>query len=162
MLATSLWGSHVVFAVTLLCIKTGCQRLYVACSVRCKMQWFLSSTPLTCQVSALMHPMQLNACVHTIFIHLSITIWSRMFSQDRGTSLASNQVQYSLLYRAPETNGVKQACEEGGTSLIAYSPLAQGLLTGRISSIASICCLSYGHILNSCMYVAGLLAWLVY
>lgn len=51
--------------------------------------------------------------------------------QDRGTSLASNQVQYSLLYRTPEQNGVKQACEEGGTSLIAYSPLAQGLLTGE-------------------------------
>ena len=72
-----------------------------------------------------------------------------MFSQDRGTSLASNQVQYSLLYRAPETNGVKQACEEGGTSLIAYSPLAQGLLTGQTSSIASICCLTYGHVLDA-------------
>lgn len=54
-----------------------------------------------------------------------------MSIQDRGTSLASNQVQYSLLYRAPESNGVKQACEEGGTSLVAYSPLAQGLLTGQ-------------------------------
>ena len=42
-------------------------------------------------------------------------------------------MQYSLLYRAPEKNGVKQACEEGGTSLIAYSPLAQGLLTGALS-----------------------------
>lgn len=28
---------------------------------------------------------------------------------------------------------MKQACEEGGTSLIAYSPLAQGLLTGALS-----------------------------
>lgn len=53
--------------------------------------------------------------------------------KDRGTSLASNQVQYSLLYRGPERNGVKQACEEGGTSLIAYSPLAQGLLTGKFT-----------------------------
>ena len=50
--------------------------------------------------------------------------------QDRGIPLASNQVQYSLLYRNPERNGVKKACEEGGTTLIAYSPLAQGLLTG--------------------------------
>eukprot|EP00891_Asterochloris_glomerata_P002638 jgi/Astpho2/2638/Aster-06988 len=50
---------------------------------------------------------------------------------DRGIPLASNQVQYSLLYRNPERNGVKKACEEGGTTLIAYSPLAQGLLTGK-------------------------------
>ncbi len=48
-----------------------------------------------------------------------------------GIPLASNQVHYSLLYRAPETNGVLPACRELGVTLIAYSPLEQGLLTGR-------------------------------
>lgn len=47
--------------------------------------------------------------------------------------LASNQVQYSLIYRAPETNGVLEACREHGTTLVAYSPLCQGLLTGKYS-----------------------------
>ncbi|MEW5318072.1 MAG: hypothetical protein WDW38_009325 [Sanguina aurantia] len=47
-----------------------------------------------------------------------------------GTCLASNQVQYSLLYRTPETNGVMDACKENGVTLVAYSPLCQGLLTG--------------------------------
>ncbi len=50
--------------------------------------------------------------------------------QAEGQSLASNQVQYSLLYRVPETNGVKDALQESGSTLIAYSPLCQGLLTG--------------------------------
>ena len=50
--------------------------------------------------------------------------------QDQGVQLASNQVQYSLLYRAPEQNGVLKACQELGVTLIAYSPLCQGLLTG--------------------------------
>jgi len=45
----------------------------------------------------------------------------------------SLQVQYSLLYRAPETNGVLEACRENGTTLVAYSPLAQGLLTGVLA-----------------------------
>lgn len=49
----------------------------------------------------------------------------------RGIPLASNQVQYSLLYRAPETSGVMEACREAGVTLVAYSPLAQGLLTGK-------------------------------
>jgi len=49
----------------------------------------------------------------------------------RGIPLASNQVEYSLLNRAPEENGVLDACRELGVSLIAYSPLAQGLLTGK-------------------------------
>ena len=35
MLAKSLWASHIFCAVTLLCIKAGCKRLYVKCFVRC-------------------------------------------------------------------------------------------------------------------------------
>lgn len=50
---------------------------------------------------------------------------------ERGIPLASNQVQYSLLYRAPEQNGVLEACNELGVTLVAYSPLCQGLLTGE-------------------------------
>jgi len=49
----------------------------------------------------------------------------------RGHVLSSNQVQYSLLYRQPEANGVLAACQENGVTLVAYSPLAQGLLTGK-------------------------------
>jgi aryl-alcohol dehydrogenase-like predicted oxidoreductase len=48
-----------------------------------------------------------------------------------GVPLASNQVEYSLLQRAPETNGVLEASRELGVTLIAYSPIAQGLLTGK-------------------------------
>lgn len=51
----------------------------------------------------------------------------------QGVRLASNQVHYSLLHRKPETNGVLEACRELGVTLIAYSPIAQGLLTGKYS-----------------------------
>jgi aryl-alcohol dehydrogenase-like predicted oxidoreductase len=49
----------------------------------------------------------------------------------RGIPLASNQVQYSLLHRQPEANGVLDACRELGITLIAYQPLASGALTGK-------------------------------
>jgi aryl-alcohol dehydrogenase-like predicted oxidoreductase len=52
---------------------------------------------------------------------------------ERGIPLASNQVEYSLLHRAPEVNGVLGACRELGITLIAYQPLAQGVLTGNTS-----------------------------
>jgi len=51
-----------------------------------------------------------------------------------GIPLASNQVQYSLLYRKPEVDGVLDACREMGITLIAYSPLAMGALTGKYSA----------------------------
>lgn len=49
----------------------------------------------------------------------------------RGIPLASNQVEYSLLHRQPETNGVLDACRELGITLVAYQPLASGALTGK-------------------------------
>jgi len=52
----------------------------------------------------------------------------------RGIPLASNQVEYSLLNRKPEVNGVMDACRELGITLIAYSPLAGGRLTGKYSA----------------------------
>lgn len=55
----------------------------------------------------------------------------------RGIPLASNQVEYSLLHRQPEVNGVLDACRELGITLIAYQPLASGALTGKYSADAA-------------------------
>ena len=51
-----------------------------------------------------------------------------------GIPLASNQVHYSLLHRYPETNGVLDTCRELDVALIAYSPLEQGILSGKYRS----------------------------
>lgn len=51
----------------------------------------------------------------------------------RGIPLASNQVEYSLWQRKPETSGLLEMCRQLNITLIAYSPLAQGLLTGKYS-----------------------------
>ncbi len=45
--------------------------------------------------------------------------------------LASNQVRYSLLDREIERNGILETAQELGITIIAYSPLAQGVLTGK-------------------------------
>ena len=51
--------------------------------------------------------------------------------QAEGLPLASNQVRINLLERSIETNGVLDLAREHRVTLIAYSPLAQGILTGR-------------------------------
>lgn len=51
----------------------------------------------------------------------------------RGLRLASNQIDFSLLQRGPEFNGLLELCHDLGVAVIAYSPLAQGLLTGKYS-----------------------------
>lgn len=51
--------------------------------------------------------------------------------QQRGLPLAVNQVLYSLLDRSIETNGILDTAQELGITIIAYTPLASGLLTGK-------------------------------
>ena len=54
--------------------------------------------------------------------------------QERGIPITTLQVQYSLLSTYPVTDlGLKDLCDERGIRLIAYSPLALGLLTGKYS-----------------------------
>ena len=45
--------------------------------------------------------------------------------------LAVNQVRYSLLTRTIEKNGILDKARELGVTILAYSPLDQGLLTGK-------------------------------
>jgi len=49
----------------------------------------------------------------------------------RGIHLVSNQVRYSLLGRRIEKNGILKTARELGITVIAYSPLAQGILSGK-------------------------------
>lgn len=52
----------------------------------------------------------------------------------RGVRLAVNQVPYSLLTRQVETNGILDTARRLGITILAYSPLAQGLLTGKYTA----------------------------
>lgn len=47
--------------------------------------------------------------------------------------LDADQEKLSLLDRDVFQNGLMDACREGGVSFLAYSPLANGLLTGKMS-----------------------------
>jgi len=53
---------------------------------------------------------------------------------ERGLPLAANQVHYSLLNRKIESDGVLETAKELGISIIAYSPLESGLLSGKFHS----------------------------
>jgi aryl-alcohol dehydrogenase-like predicted oxidoreductase len=56
---------------------------------------------------------------------------AHQYLAELGVPLAVNQVQYSLLNRKIETSGVMATARELGVTVLAYSPLAQGLLTGK-------------------------------
>ncbi|MFW9909237.1 MAG: aldo/keto reductase [Candidatus Thorarchaeota archaeon] len=52
--------------------------------------------------------------------------------ESRGIPLAVNQVRWSLIDRSIEKNGVLEAAKDLGVTVIAYTPLGMGLLTGNL------------------------------
>jgi aryl-alcohol dehydrogenase-like predicted oxidoreductase len=56
----------------------------------------------------------------------------------RGLPLVSNQVKYSMLDRRIERNGVLKAAKDLSITIIAYSPLEQGILTGKFHDDPSL------------------------
>jgi aryl-alcohol dehydrogenase-like predicted oxidoreductase len=48
--------------------------------------------------------------------------------------VAALQNEYSLWWRAPETNGILEACDELGIGFVPYSPLGKGFLTGAVKA----------------------------
>jgi aryl-alcohol dehydrogenase-like predicted oxidoreductase len=59
---------------------------------------------------------------------------AHQYLSEKGIPLAVNQVPYSLLTRQIEQNGVLAKSKQLGVTILAYSPLAQGLLTGKYTS----------------------------
>ena len=54
--------------------------------------------------------------------------------ETHGLALATNQIEFSLLRRSPETSGLLAACADLGVIPLAYSPIGQGRLTGKYSA----------------------------
>lgn len=54
------------------------------------------------------------------------------YLEERDVHCLLYQGRYNLFNREPEEQGILQQAKENGTGFIAFSPLAQGLLTNRI------------------------------
>ncbi|HMQ27270.1 MAG TPA: aldo/keto reductase [Acidimicrobiales bacterium] len=52
----------------------------------------------------------------------------------RGVAVATNQIEFSLLRRRPESVGLVAECARLGVVPLAYSPIGQGRLTGKYSA----------------------------
>ncbi|AKG23435.1 aldo/keto reductase [Calothrix sp. 336/3] len=65
--------------------------------------------------------------------------WAYQRFADAGVPISTLQIQYSLLSTYPVTQlGLKDVCDELGIKIIAYSPLALGILTGKYSATGKL------------------------
>ena len=93
--------------------------------------WAFSS--LKAQAGALTHVLQEQLVSSVGVSNFSAAAMREMAHRlnDQGFPLASNQVRFNLLDRSIEKNGVLAEAEKLGVTIIAYSPLQQGLLFGK-------------------------------
>lgn len=93
--------------------------------------WSLRSVEAQARALARVHELELARAVGVSNFDLNLMLRTMKALRQRGVPLASNQVSFSLLDRRAERSGLLPACQDHGVTLIAYSPLAQGLLTGK-------------------------------
>jgi aryl-alcohol dehydrogenase-like predicted oxidoreductase len=92
--------------------------------------WFMGQAPLMQALAAEVKKGRILAIGVSNYSAEQMRVAHRLLA-DQGIPLAVNQVRYSLLSRRIETNGIMDAARVLGVTLLAYSPLAQGLLTGK-------------------------------
>lgn len=124
-----IWGSAVADALT-----ASLKRLQVPTVDLYQVHWpfdFLMGQPTL--MNALADEVQQGRIKTVGVSNYSAEQMQRAFDllAQRGVPLAVNQVQYSLLARQIERNGIMDAARQLGVTILAYSPLAQGLLTGK-------------------------------
>jgi aryl-alcohol dehydrogenase-like predicted oxidoreductase len=100
--------------------------------------WSVSSIPLQMrEMAALVKTGQVRAVGVSNFSARQMAKAGAALQRE-GVVLASNQVRINLLDRRIETNGLLELARKHRVTLIAYSPLAQGVLTGRFHDDAAL------------------------
>jgi aryl-alcohol dehydrogenase-like predicted oxidoreductase len=92
-----------------------------------------SISPLKTQIENMMKLVKMEKIRAIGVSNFSAKLMRKAYEEleKRDIPLVSNQVKYNLLSRKIEQNGILETAKELGIKIIAYSPLEQGLLTGR-------------------------------
>jgi aryl-alcohol dehydrogenase-like predicted oxidoreductase len=100
-----------------------------------QIHWPRSFIPIEKMMNALSHLVELGKTkgVGISNFNLTQTRLAHQSLKEKGIPLISNQVEYHLLDRHIEKNGLLNYCRENDIRIISYSPLAQGLLSGKYS-----------------------------
>lgn len=119
-------------------LRRSLSRLQTAQVELYQMHWPFPPVPVETWMSALVQAAEegLVRAVGVSNYSKQQTLTAHSALAERGLSLASNQVRYSLLDRRVEHQGLLDLCHDLSIRVIAYSPLEQGLLTGKYTPSA--------------------------
>src|SRR5436305_13755276 len=87
--------------------------------------------PIRSQMSGMRGLQDAGVVRHVGVSNFSLDKWKAAEAAD-GSSVISNQVQYSLAVRGPDRSGLTQYAADNDRIIIAYSPLAPGFLAAKL------------------------------
>ncbi len=111
--------------------RASAERLGVETLDLYQVHWPNPLVPLRSTMAGMRRLQDAGVVRHVGVSNFSVDRW-KAAEQALGTPVLSNQVRYSLVARKPE-RGLLSYAAEADRLVIAYSPLAQGLLSGKYS-----------------------------
>ncbi|MGH7697350.1 MAG: aldo/keto reductase, partial [Candidatus Dormibacteria bacterium] len=110
-------------------LEASLERLGVAAVDLYQLHFPNPAVPVPIQAEGLRRVLELGLTRHVGVSNFSLRRWSQT-ERALGRPVISNQVHYNLLQRKPE-RGLLEYAQRHSRVLLAYSPLAQGVLSGR-------------------------------
>lgn len=111
--------------------RASARRLGVACIDLYQLHWPNPTVPLAATMGGMHRLQEAGVVAHVGVSNFSLGLW-RAAERALGAPVLSNQVRYSLVARRPERRLLPHAVA-ADRLIVAYSPLGQGLLSGRWS-----------------------------
>lgn len=132
-IATKVWPTHATYDGVLKACERSLKRLGVDAIDLYQVHWPNPLIPLSSTMRAMERLVELGKVRAIGVSNFSLGRLRKAQECLKREEIVSNQVKYNLVERGVE-KGLIQYCEREGIALIAYSPLAQGLLTARYNA----------------------------
>lgn len=128
-IATKVWGGHLRYGDVLQAAEGSLRRLGIETIDLYQIHWPSYHVPLEETMEALQKLVEQGKVRYIGVSSFSVPLLREAQRHFKGR-IISNQVRYNLLQREIERE-ILPYCRREGITVIAYSPLAQGLLTGK-------------------------------
>ena len=130
--ATKLWPLHAMRPQVLPALRASLDRLSTESVELYQLHWRNPAVPLRWTMGGMREAVKQGLADQIGVSNFSLARWKKADSA-LGAPVVSNQVPYNLLQRGPEWDVIPFA-RDNDRLVIAYSPLAQGLLSGRFGT----------------------------
>ena len=130
-IASKVWPSHFKYKEVLHACEQSLKRLGVKTIDLYQLHWPNYTVPIEETMAAMEHLQKEGKIRHIGVSNFTVKEFQEAQACLSHSDIVSNQVEYSIIMREPEKDGLLEFCEKEGVTLIAYSPLASGALFER-------------------------------